>query len=277
MGIVKFNNVKVKGITLCVPDNLINIDDEIEFFNNDLDLLKRNKKILGLNTRHVVKYKTVFSDLCLSTTNSLFSKLNIDKSTIDTLIVVSTSLDFKYPATACVLQGILDLPETCTCFDVSGLSCSGYVHGLYLAHSLISSGASKRCLILCGDLTSLHSDRRNRNSNMLFGDAASATVLDYEENNNQAYFLTGTRGKDFDKLIAPAGGYAIPIQKDIIELELSDDKGNIWHMWDDIMKRFDVFKFSAEVGPKGIQDILDEAKYTIDDIDYFAIHQANKQ
>ena len=272
-----FNNIKVKGISVCVPDTYIDINEELKFFDNDIKLLERNKKILGLRKRHVITKNTSFSDLCMFTANSLIKKLSIEKSSIDTLIVVSTSLDYKYPSTACVIQGLLGLDENCTCLDISGLSCSGYVHGLMIAHSLISSKSSSRVLILCGDLTSTHSDRRNRNSNMLFGDAASATILDYDPSSCFSYFLTGTRGKDYDKLIAPAGGYAIPIKKDIIDLEIRDEKGNVWHMWDDIMKGFDVFKFSAEIGPKGIKDIFEYASTTYDEIDYVAIHQANKQ
>ncbi len=272
-----FKHAKVSCITLTVPENFINIDDELEYFNNDPKLLSRNKKIMGLGIRHVIDDKTRFSDLCLDAAKRLFEKTGISKDSIDTLIVVTASPDYKYPPTACVLQGRLDLPDTCTCFDVTGLSCSGYGHGLYLAHSLVESGASKHCLVLGGDVNSLHSDRRNRNSNMLFGDGAGATLVEYTEEENPAYFLTGTRGKDFDKLIAPAGGYAIPVQKDIIDLEVSDDKGNVWHMWDDLMKGFDVFKFSTVVGPGGIKELLDYAQCSLDDIDYVAIHQANKQ
>ena len=44
----KFNHVKVSGVTAVVPEHFINIDDELEFFNRDIKVLERNKKILGL-------------------------------------------------------------------------------------------------------------------------------------------------------------------------------------------------------------------------------------
>ena len=273
----KFNHVKISAITAVVPEHFINIDDEIEFFNNDEKLLERNKKILGLGKRHVADDRTTNADLCEEAAKKLIEDMKLDKDSIDAVIMVSTSLDYKYPASACILQGRLGLSEDCTCFDITGLACSAYVHGLWLAHSLISSGASKKCLLLAGEVSSIHSDRRNRNSNMLFGDAGTATLLEWTEEENPAYFYTGTRGKDWDKIVAPAGGWALPIQKDIIDIEETDASGNVWHLWDEIMKGIDVFKFTTDVGPKGVKEILDFSGKTQEEVDYFAFHQANKQ
>ena len=277
MGFSRFNYVKISGVTAVVPEKFINIDDEIEFFRNDPKLLERNKKILGLGKRHVIDDRTTLTELCESAANDLIDTLNIDKDTIDAVIAASTSLDYKYPASACILQGRLNLSENCSCFDMTGLACSSYVHGLWLAHSLISSGAAKKVLLLAGELSSIHSDRRNRNSNMLFGDAGTATLLEYTDEENPAWFHTGTRGKDWDKIVAPAGGWALPVEKDIIDVEETDAAGNVWHLWDEIMKGMDIFKFTTDIGPKGINAILDYAGKTKEEIDYFAFHQANKQ
>ena len=277
MAKLAFRHVRVVGITAVVPENCINIDDEIEFFNNDPKLLERNKKILGLGKRHVIDERTNFSDLCESAVNRLIQGLNVGKESIDTLLVSSTSHDYRYPATACVLQNRLGLPETVMCNDLCGLGCSAYVHALLQAFALIESGASKRCLICAGDLKSLHSDRRNRNSNMLFGDAATATLVEYSGEETPSYFVTGSRGAGWDKLIAPAGGHDIPIYADIAGLEVVDASGNVWRMWDDIMKGMEIFKFSTEVGPKSVSEALELAGCRLEDVDYFAFHQANKQ
>ena len=272
-----FRHARTTGITAVVPEQCINIDDEIEFFNNDRALLERNKKILGLGTRHVVEEGVAVSDLLAAAAERLFDGMKRDRSSIDALIVVTTSPDYHYPATACILQHRLGLSEECTCFDMGGLACSAYVHGLWLAHSLVESRAADHCLVLAGDLTSTHSDRRNRNSNMLFGDAGTATLVERTEEECPAWFITGTRGSGWDALIAPAGGYALPVRGDIADLEVTDETGNVWRMYDDIMKGMSVFKFTTDVGPKGIADILAMSGKTKDDVDYFAIHQANRQ
>lgn len=277
MSRTRFEHVKISGITCVVPEDFIRIDDELAFFNNDVKLLERNKKILGLGKRHVADERTTNSDLCEAAARELLSALNADKDSIDALIVVSTSHDYHYPASACVIQGRLALSENCTCFDISGLACSAYVHGLLTAHSLISGGGAKKCLVLAGDITSRHSDRRNRNSNMLFGDAGTATLLEYTNELRPSFFITGTRGTCWNKLIAPAGGYSLPMFSDIAGLEITDATGNVWRLCDDIMKGLDVFKFTTDVGPKGIKDILEFSGKSMEYIDYFAFHQANKQ
>lgn len=272
-----FHHVRVAGITAVVPENAIDIDDELEFFRNDAALLARNKKILGLGTRHVADDRTTNADLCEAAANDLFAQMGVPRESVDALIAVSCSHDYKYPASACILHGRLGLAEECSCFDVSGLACSAYVHGLWLAHSLVSGGAAKRCLVLAGEVTSKHSDRRNRNSNMLFGDAGTATLVEWTDEERPAWFLTGTRGTGWDKLMAPAGGWALPVEKDIVDLEITDATGNVWHLWDEIMKGMDIFKFATDVGPKGVRDILEFSGKSLDDIDYVAFHQANKQ
>lgn len=273
----KFSHVRITGITAVVPEKCINIDDEIEFFNNDPKLLARNKKILGLGTRHVVDEGTTVSDLLEVAARDLFVQKAVDVSTIDAVIVVTSSPDYRYPPTACILQHRLGLSEDCTCYDIVGLACSAYVHGLLNAHMMIESGMAKKVLLLAGELTSTHSDRRNRNSNMLFGDAGTATLVEYTGEENPAWFITGTRGAGWQALIAPAGGYALPIRGDIADLEIVDETGNVWRMYDDIMKGMEVFKFTNDVAPKGIADILSYSGKTIENVDYFAIHQANKQ
>ena len=277
MSEIKLSHAKVSGITACIPESFVNIDDEIKYYDNNIKILERNKNILGLGKRHITDEQTTAADLCEFAANDLLTSLQIEKNSIDVLIMSSISLDFTTPATACVLQHRLGLSENCTCFDLTGLSCSAYVHGLMLAHSLVSNGAAQRVLLLSGDTLSKHTDRRNRVSNMLFGDAGTATLIEKTIEERTAYFYTGTRGNGWNKIIAPAGGSYMPIRKDIADIEVQDDKGNVWHLWDKIMKGLDVFKFATDIGPKGIKKILEMSQKNIDDIDYFAFHQANKQ
>lgn len=277
MSLSKFEHVKISAISCVVPEKCINIDDEISFYKNDEKLLARNKKILGLGTRYVIEPGTTTSDLCKEAADILIKDNKIDKNSIESLIVVTTSHDYAYPATACVLHGALELNENCTCYDIAGLACSGYVHALFQAYALIESGAVKNCLLLCGDISSTHSDVRNRNVNMLFGDAGTATFIEYSKEKNEAFFYTGTRGNGWDKIIAPATGYALPVRKDISELEIINEQGDVWHLWEDIMGGFEVFKFTMDIAPLSIEKLLEYSGKTIDDIDFFAFHQANGQ
>lgn len=273
----KFNNVKISGITIVLPENKISIDDEVHFYKNDLKLLERNKKILGLGDRYVVHPGTTCVDLCEEAARNLINDLCINKTEIDALICVSTSHDYIAPSSACIIHGKLGLEETCACFDTSGLSCSGYVYGLWLAHSLISSGAVKKCMVLAGDTNSLHSDTKNRISNMLYSDSGSATLLEYTEEENTAYFNLGSRGKAWDKIIIPSSGYRLPIRKDITDIEVTDENGNVWHLYDEILKGMEIFRFTMENAPQSVRNLLEYSGLSIDDIDKVLMHQANGQ
>lgn len=277
MAHIKFTNARIAGIQLVVPEGKIDIEEELEFFNNDIALLNRNKKILGLGTRHVADDRTTLCDLCESAGRLLLQNLKVKPESIDALIVASTSHDYKYPASACILQDRLGLNEDTTCVDMTGLACSSYVHAIMTAHAYVQSGAARRCLVLAGEISSIHSDRRNRNSNMLFGDAGTATLVECTNKERLSWFLTGTRGSGWNKIIAPAGGWALPVEKDIIDIEETDASGNVWHLWDEIMKGMSIFKFTTDVGPKGVAEILSYSGKDMEDVDYFAFHQANKQ
>jgi len=273
----KFSHVRITGITGVVPEHCITIDDEIQFYGGNEKLLNRNKQILGLDKRYVVDEYTTLSDLGEAAANDLIAQLGIDRGSVDALIVGSTSHDYRAPATACILQARLGLSQECMCYDQAGLGCTAYVHALLQAHALIESGAVRRVLTIVGDLTSTHSDKRNRNVNMLFGDAAIATLVEYSEVETPSSFVTGTDGTGWKKIIAPAGGHALPIRADVVGREEVDADGNVWNLWDDILKGMDVFKFSTVAGPKSINDALALAGKTVDDVEYFAFHQANKQ
>ncbi len=271
-----FNNVIVTSIVCVVPENYINIDDEIRFYKNS-EKLARNKKILGLEMRHIVPKGVSTIDLCEYAAKVLIEQNDIDIKTIDTLIVASINHDYNGNSDACIIQGNLGLSDECACFDTCGLGCTDAIYGLWLAHSLIQSGASKKCLFLEGSLSSQITDIRNRNSNMLFGDASSAVLLEKTEKENPAFFHLKSIGKEWKKIVTPAGGFKFPIRKDIIDIEIIDEDGNVLHLWDSIMRGGDIFKFAMDEAPASIEKILNYSRLTRDDIDFFAIHQANGQ
>ena len=112
---------------------------------------------------------------------------------------------------------------------------------------------------------------------MLFGDAGSAILLERSKTEKPSYFHLKSIGKEWKKITTPAGGFRLPIRKDIIDLEIKDPEGNIIHLWDSVMKGGAIFKFAIEQGPETINKILQFSGKNKDDIDFFAIHQANGQ
>lgn len=271
----KCKNVKISGIKTVVPQNYIDIDDEIEYFDNNPKKLARAKKMMGYGRRYIADDNTTVCDMAVDAAEKLISEMKINKDEIDLLIFVNQKPDYKEPCDACVAHGLLDLSENCTTLDIN-LGCSGYIHALMTAHAYLSTGIYKKCLLLAGDLCGGSIKQTDRKKAPVFGDAVSASILEYTDEENEAFFVTGTNGKGWNKIVYPFGGTRLPFNKENIEEFVTSENGT-WYFNQSILKGEDVFNFTIDVAPKLIKDTMTFANLTADDVDMFAIHQANKQ
>lgn len=272
----RLEHVKIKGVAAVVPPRVISIDDEISFFDNNPKKLERAKKIVGYGTRHVVDDGVTALDLCEAAARNLLGGMGETADAVDALVLVNQSPDHIHPAGSCILHGRLGLPKSCATLDV-GLGCSGYVYGLWLAHALIASGAAATVLLLAGDTPSLHSDRRNRLVNPLFGDAGSATLLARADETNPAFFSLGSDGTGWRHIAIPAGGFRLRADADLVSRTYTDAQGNPWKLTEALLAGMPVFDFTLHEVPPSITAALELAGLTAADIDFFALHQANKQ
>lgn len=277
MAVCSFEDVRICGVKTVVPEHCIDIDDELQYFDNNPKKLARQKKMNGYGRRYIADDKTTVTDMACAAAELLLEEMGVGKSEIDLLVFVNQKPDFPEPCDACVAHGRLGLKKDCTALDIN-LGCSGYAHALMTAHALMSSGGYKKALLLAGDLCGRATDQTNRKSAPVFGDAASATLLKYEHGcGHKAYFVTGTDGLGYDKIIHPAGGMSLPIDTDVLSVKVEDTAGNVFNLLTGQMKGEDVFNFTMEVGPQLIKDTMAAAGWSSDDVDLFSIHQANKQ
>lgn len=272
----QFNHIAIRGIKTLIPEKYIDIDDEIEYFNNNPKKLARAKKMIGYGRRYIADEGTSVVDMCVEAAKRLFDEMQYDKNKIDLLIFVNQKPDFREPADACIAHGKLGLNENCASFDIL-LGCSGYPHALFMASSMIESKIAQCALILVGDIASYGIRKDNRKSVQLFGDACSATIVEYSKEDLPIAFSLGTRGKDWEKIITPMGGIKIAPKKGDYDLVFDDGYGNKWNPMQPLMQGEEVFSFSIEIAPKIIQDVLNIMNYNDNNIDYYIIHQANKQ
>ncbi len=272
----RFHHVKIVGIKTVVPENYIDIDDELEYFDNDLKKLARAKKVVGYGRRYYVDDNVTALDLAEVAANQLIDEMGVKREEIDLVVFLSQSHDYFSPATACIAHGRLGLSRGCGAIDFSQ-GCSGYVLSLWSVYSMIESGAVKKVLLLSGDTPSKISMKSNRSSSQVFGDSSSATLLEYCKEENPSYFSLGTDGTGWDVLISPAGGFRLPIKSDICDKIIKDSSDNEWCLNHNLMKGIEVFNFSRSVASKNILDVLDYAGLEKEDISLFCLHQANKQ
>lgn len=275
-----FNNVKISGISFVIPDNYIyKADDYIHLFENNEKKISRAKKMVGYGTRYFSPDNITAVDACEVAANDLIQNLNIDLNTIDALIFVSQVPDYRTPASASVLHGRLNLPETCAVFDVNQ-GCTGYVYGLWLASSLIESKACKKVLLLASDnKTKENSEPENAHSKeiLIFSSGSSATLLEYSENTTPSYYMIGSDGKGYEAIIAPFGGSRIPLTTEILDKEIEYKDGSKSKLVNGFMDGQAVFYFSINTVPNHVRELLAFSKNDYNSIDFFAIHQANKQ
>lgn len=276
MGASSFNHVKVSGVKTTIPPDYIDIDDELEFFGNNKRKLERQKKMIGYGRRYCVDENTTVVDLAVDAAEKLLAEMNVRRDDIESILFVNQMPDYVAPADACLAHGRLDLRRGIPAMDIR-LGCSGYVYGLWTAHSLIASGAVRNCLLLAGDIPTRCSNKFNRKSAPVFSDAASATFLERCVEDRPAHFVMGSDGKGWDKLIKPFGGMRLPYTKDVFDIKVEDAHGNIWTPEQSLMAGEEVFAFTMEVAPSLIKACLRESGWSVADVDLFAIHQANRQ
>lgn len=276
MSVSRFRHVKVAGMKTVIPEHYIDIDDELQYFDNNPKKLARQKKMIGYGRRYIADDRTTVTDLACDAAKKLMSEMNLKPVDVGMLIFVNQKPDYIEPCDANVAHGRLDLPKTSPALQIN-LGCSGYVYALMTAHAMIESGVTKTCLLLAGDLCARKTDQTNRKVAPVFGDATSATYIMRSEDEHEATFVLGADGKGWNKIVYPYGGMRLPLRKEDFDSVVEDDLGNKWKPTDVIMKGEEVFSFTMEVAPRLIKETLAEARWNADDVDVFAIHQANKQ
>jgi 3-oxoacyl-[acyl-carrier-protein] synthase-3 len=190
------------------------------------------------------------SDLCcLAYQRLLARKTSLDPKDIDVIIVCTQNPDFSLPHTSAIVHGKLNLPDKCAAFDVS-LGCSGYVYTLAVIESLMKSSDMKNGLLFTADPYSKIIDDNDKNTALLFGDAATVTHIGEDPVFVSGKFTYGTKGKDYKYLIC---------------------RDNVL-----TMNGREIFNFAARTVPEDIRKVLEINNLSIDDIDHFLLHQGSK-
>lgn len=262
-----FNNVSIRGICSVVPKKEILLTDDPNLYNGDKKRIKRVIESSGFYKRRIVEKNTTSSDLCFYAACNLIKDLKINTDTIDALVFVSYTPDYLMPATAYVLHKKLKLSQNCIVMDIPQ-ACSGYIIGLYQASMLINSGC-KKVLLLVGDTFSKFTDMFLDHSAPVFGDAGSATLIEYKESAEKVYFNINSDGSGFDSLICQNGAFRHPIKK-------ADFYPNEEYKYEAKMDGGKIFEFTMNNIVPSIENLLKFANISISDIDEYIFHQANK-
>lgn len=192
------------------------------------------------------------SDMCVKAYADLEVRLGRRIEAVDCLIVCTQNPDGDgLPHTSAIVHGKLGLPSECACFDLA-LGCSGYVYGLSVIKSFMRDNGMSSGLLFTADPYSKIIDPQDKNTVLLFGDAATVTLLREEERGGwvPGPFRFGTCGKDGGAL---------------------ENRSGTLHM-----NGRAVFNFSATAVPLQVTALLKDTDLAPADIDLFLFHQGSK-
>ena len=255
-------SVIITGTGAYTPAKVLTNDDMAKIVDTSDEWIRTRS---GISERCFAAQDETSSDMALAAAEKAISAAGIDRSEIDLIIVATMTPDMPFPSTACILQSKLGLGNI-TAFDIQA-ACSGFIYALNTGSNMLRSGAYKKALIIGAEKMSSILDFKDRSTCVLFGDAASAVILEASDKAEVGVLgsITGSDGSDPSLLYQPAGGSKIPSSHQSIDAGQHFIK----------MNGSEIFKQAVRVMGQVSKDILELYRFKADQIDLLIPHQAN--
>ncbi|MEX3687719.1 beta-ketoacyl-ACP synthase III [Paraburkholderia sp. BR14263] len=212
----------------------------------------------GIHARHFAAPDVTTSDLALAASQRAIAAADVDPQSIDLIIVATSTPDFVFPSTACLLQNKLGIRNHGAAFDVQAV-CSGFAYAVSVADSLIRSGQHRTALVVGAETFSRILDFNDRTTCVLFGDGAGAIILQASSEPGVLSSALHADGSYAHILCTPGNVHGGVIA------------GNAFLHMDGQA----VFKLAVNVLEKVAIEALDKAQLSADQVDWLIPHQAN--
>lgn len=253
--------IKIIGTGFYVTDKVLtNADLEKMVDTSDEWITTRT----GIKERHLAYDHQASSDFAIEAGKRALDNAGLKAEDIDLIMIATSTPDTIFPSTATWVQKGLGA-GTIPVFDISA-ACSGFLYGMILSEALILSGQKRRILLIAVELLSKITNWKDRNTCVLFGDAAGAAVL--EESPDESGMLGhywGADGNLGELLLLPAGGSRIPATAESVA-------NNLHYLQ---MKGNEVFKNAVKRMGEAAIGALENAGLKREDVDWLIPHQAN--
>ncbi len=272
--ITKFNDKTITAILTVFPPTVVDFQDEMSNYGYSELKMKKLKKLMGYNTRRAAKEGEGVCDYAIYGIQHILDEGLIKKEEIGAIVLTTSSPDYFMPPTSNIIQGHFGIDHDCVCIDISQ-GCCGYSVGLtYAMMTLEHLSEGKKALLVCGDMLSKKIGARDRASRPIIGDATTISVIENKPNSGTVYCSLKNQGEDGMTILVPAGGNKIPHTPETA-VEKEDEAGN-WRSLDQFFMEGDaVFNFVINETPAMVDELLDYAGVSKDQIDCFVCHQPN--
>ena len=254
-------HVGIIGTGSKVPEKIIsNYDLEKSVDTSNEWIIKRT----GISERRILDDKREAYMLGVDAAKNALESAKLSAQEIDLIVVATDTPDYMTPSTSCLIQGAIGASNAIA-FDLNA-ACSGFIFAMTVAQKFILSGTHKNALVIgCEGLTRIV-DWQDRNTCILFGDAAGAAVLSEVP---EGYGILNTHlGSDGEN-----GKYIT-----IPNLHVNDEEkakrvnGKYNSIW---MDGQEVFKFAVKAMSSATKKVIEDVNMTIEDIQFIFPHQAN--
>lgn len=272
MAFLSIPNVAIRGISACVPPK-VEENRDIPFYS--AEEVGKVIESTGVERKHIVSDGITASDLCYKACIKLIEELGWERDSIDLICNVTQTSDYTNHPNVFVLHEKLGLKKDCMSLDLFH-GCPGWVIGLSSVAALVSLGSIKRALLVDGDNITSVQGRLDRESRPLFGDAGTATALEFEEGVSSLLFQTGTNSTDGVALIHRKGGMREPYTLESYDQWLKIQSGELSpEGLEEQMDGMSVFSFGISTPPKSMKQLCEYYNINFDEIDKLVLHQAN--
>ncbi|MCG6875643.1 MAG: ketoacyl-ACP synthase III [Betaproteobacteria bacterium] len=245
---------RIVGTGSFLPANVVTNDDLARRVDTSDEWIVTRT---GIKQRHIADPEQTSSDLAVEASKAALAAAGVGADELDVIIVATSTPDFVFPSTACLVQARLGT-KGCAAFDVQAV-CSGFVYALVLADSLIRAGQAGSALVIGSEVFSRILDWNDRSTCVLFGDGAGAVVLRADSRPGILGSMLHADGSQAEILAVPgnvSGGSII---------------GSPFLRMDGQA----VFKIAVKVLDEVARETVARCGLSLDDIDWLIPHQAN--
>ncbi len=242
------NGLKLLGTGYALPTRVLDNDAMTAYVETSDEWITTRT---GIRQRYFCAEDESTTTLAIEAARKALADSGLDKSEIGCVIVATSSGEYVMPSTACLVHKALALREDIPVFDL-GAACAGFLYAVDAARAMLLAHGGRAALVIGAEQMSQLLDMADRNTCVLFGDAAGAAVFALDEDAEYAY-VCGTRG---DMAIQVGGPRrTLPMT----------------------MEGQNVFRFAVSTIPATVEELLEKTGKTLDEVDWVVCHQANQR
>jgi len=251
----------ITGWGMAVPERVLtNAELERTVATNDEWIVERT----GIRERHVARDGETTSTLAVEAAWKALSVANLKPTDLDLIICATSTPEYIFPATACLVQDKLGAKRA-GAFDLLA-ACTGFIYALNVAVQAIRSGSIKSALVIGAETLSRFVNWKDRNTCILFGDGAGAFILQAsQEAGGVLSAVLHSDGSGGDFLSLPAGGSKNPASEATVRSGM-----HYIHM-----DGREVFRFATRVMAQATREVIGSAGLQLQDVRWIIPHQAN--